>query len=177
MIEPHVHVACAPRGAPLLCAAFWFVQGNDVYGWFTGARADRYPASFFVLEDYYSRHESVFYRSAQDDVHGDWLVVTTDEELPSGPPPVLTAALGAELERLQDAFVREWLLYRDDPAHAQEVDELRARDLPLRDANLRPKKLARLTQGTPAWTFSTPGADLNVTAFLGRRWLLDYAPL
>jgi hypothetical protein len=176
MIEPHVHIACAPRGAPLLCAAFWFAQGNHVYGWFTGARRDEYPASFFMLENYYSTRETVFYRSAQDDVRGDWLIVAADAESTLDQPPPLPPALGPELERMQDAFVREWLFYRGDAAPAQEADALRTRDLPARDVNLRPRKRSRLTPGTPAWTFTTPGADLNVVAYLGRRWQLDYAP-
>ena len=176
MIEPHLHIACAPGGAPLLCAALWFVQENDVYGWFTGARGHQYPASFFVLEDYYSTRETVFYRSAQDDVRGDWLIVATNAESPTDQPPLMTPALGAELERMQDAFVREWLLYRGDATRAQEAEALRARNLPLWDVNLRPKKLARLATGAAAWTFSTPGADLNVITFVGRRWNLDYAP-
>ncbi len=88
----------------------------------------------------------------------------------------MTPALGAELERMQDAFVREWLFYRGDATHAREAEALRARGLLPEDVNLRRKKLARLTAGTPAWTFTTPGADLNVAAYLGRRWHLDHAP-
>ena len=177
MIEPQVYVACAPGGAPLLCAAFWFAQGKDVYGWFTGARGDEYPASFFTLESYYSADETAFFRSAQDDVHGPWLLVTAEAESALDQPPPLTPALGAELERLQDSFAREWLFYRSDAAHENEADALRARGLAVRDVNVRPRKLAKLAAAAPAWTYSTPGADLNVIAFLGRRWPLDHVPL
>lgn len=175
MIEPHVHVACAPHGAGLLCAAFWVVQGHHVYGWFTGARGPACPAHFFALEDYYAKEETVFHRSAQNDVHGGWLAVTARGETPieRGPIP---EPLCHELERLQDAFVREWLFYRDDPAHAEDADALRARGLPLRDVNVRPKKLARLRPGATAQSYTSPDADLNVIAFLGTRWPLEYAP-
>jgi hypothetical protein len=176
MIEPHVHIAYAPRGAGLLCAAFWFVQGDDVYGWSTGARGGDYPSFFFVLEAYYSTRDTVCYRSAQNDVHGGWFVVSTEGESPIGGTGPVPAALRPELERMQDAFVREWLFYRDDPTHHEEAQELRARELPVLAVNLRPKKLSKLAAGAPVWRFSTPGADLNIITFLGRRWTFDYAP-
>jgi hypothetical protein len=176
MIEPHVHVAYAAHGAGLLCAVFWLVQGRHVYGWFTGARGQTHPACFFALEDYYAKEDTVFYRSAQNDVHGRWLIVAAGGEIPieRGPIP---EALRHELERLQDAFVREWLFYRDDAGHAGEAAALRARGLPLRAVNVRPKKLAKLQPGTTAATYASPDADLNVIAFLAARWPLDYAPV
>jgi len=176
MIEPHVHIAYAPHGAGVLCATFWFVQGDAVYGWFTGARGRNYPASFFVLQDYYSTRDTVLYRSAQSDVRGAWFIVATDGESPIDGPGPVPAELNPELERMQDAFVHEWLFYRDDAGHDEEAAALRARELPVFAVNPRPKKLSRLTMAVPVWTFSTPGADLNIVTFLGRRWTLDYAP-
>lgn len=176
MIEPHVHVTYAPHGAGLLCAAFWLVQGHHVYGWFTGMRGQTQPACFFALEDYYAKEDAVFFRSVQNDVHGRWLIVAADGEIPieRGPIP---EALCHELERLQDAFVREWLFYRDDPTHAEDAATLNARHLPPRAVNLRPKKLAKLQSGASVWTYTSSGADLNVIAFLAARWPLDYAPV
>lgn len=176
MIEPHVHVACTPRGALLRCAAFWLARGNHVYGWYTGARGREFPAAFFVLEDYYSKRDTAFYRSEHNDVFGAWCLVTAQSHVRIEAPGPVPPALAPELERLQDAFAREWLLYRDDAAHAAEADALRARDVPLRAVNLRPKKLDRLAAATPAWSYTTPGADLNVIEFLALRWTLDYAP-
>jgi hypothetical protein len=176
MIEPHVHIAYEPRGAGVLCAAFWFAQGEHVYGWFTGARGNEHPASFFVLEDYYSPRDTVFYRSAQNDVNGDWFSAPARSESPIGRPGPVPPALGHELERIQDAFAREWLFYRNDPGHEGEAAALRARELPIRALNLRSGKLTKLVTGHPVWTYSTPGADLNIVTFLGRRWALDYAP-
>ncbi|HEU0201639.1 MAG TPA: hypothetical protein VFR86_14545 [Burkholderiaceae bacterium] len=174
MLEPHIHVAFAPRGAGLLCAAFWVVEDPHCYGWFTGAKAYEQPASFFVLEDYYSSRETVCYRSVNDDVHGDWLMVSTRGEVPIERPGPVPEALCHALEQMQDAFVREWLFYRDDAAHAQEVEALRARELPVMGVNLRPKKLNKLQTGAPVWTYISPGADLNVIGFVARRWPLDY---
>ena len=53
MIEPHIHLAYAPRGAGLLCALFWFTAEDHVYGWFAGAKAHAQLKSFFMLEHYY----------------------------------------------------------------------------------------------------------------------------
>jgi hypothetical protein len=176
MIEFHVHIAYAPHGAGVLCAAFWFAQADHVYGWFTGARGNKHPASFFMLEDYYSPRDTVFYRSAQNDVNGDWFITSARNESLIDQPGPVPPALRHELERMQDAFTREWLFYRDDPGQEEEEAALRARELPVRAVNLRQRKLARLVTGLPVWTFSTPGADLNVVTFLGSRWALDYAP-
>lgn len=175
MIEPHVHVAWAPHGAGVLCAAFWFARGRHVYGWFTGASGAAYPACFFALEDYYAAEETVFYRSAQDDVHGPWLAVTADGEVPVERAPV-PGELCAELEREQDAFVREWLFYRDDVGHDADAAELLRRGVPLREVNVRPKKLAKLQPGAHAATYTSVGADLNVIVFLSARWPIDYMP-
>lgn len=173
MIEPHVHVAWAPYGAGVLCAAFWFAQGRHVYGWFTGACGATYPASFFALEDYYASEETVFYRSAQDDVHGPWIIVTDEGEVAVAQAPV-PGELCVELERAQDAFVREWLFYRDDASHADDAAELRGRGVPLREVNVRPRKLAKLQPGADAETYTSAGADLNVIVYLSARWPLDY---
>ena len=176
MIEPHVHIAFAPRGAGVLCAAFWFVRGDHVYGWFTGARAYEHPASFFMLEDYYSTRDTVFCRSVQNDVYGAWVIASKHGESPIGPPGPVPADLCHELERIQDMFIREWLFYRDDAEHAQEADALRARELPILGVNLRPKKLNKLQTGQVVWTFSSPAADLNIINYMARRWTLDYLP-
>lgn len=176
MIEPHVHVAYAHRGAGVLCAAFWFAQGDDVYGWFTGARAHEHPASFFMLEQYYSTREAVCYRSVEDDVYGPWVVASTGGETAIGRPVPVPEAVCHELERLQDAFVREWLFFEDDPAHAAEAAALRASDLPVLAVNLRPGKLGKLETGAPVRTFTSPGADLRPIVFLSHRWPLDYVP-
>ena len=41
-------VAGHPR-AGVLGAVLWFEQRNDVFGWFTGAKAYEHPAAFFML--------------------------------------------------------------------------------------------------------------------------------
>jgi hypothetical protein len=176
MIEPHVHLAYALRGTGLLCALFWFTRDDHVYGWFTGARAYELPASFFMLEHYYSTRETVCYRSAQNDVYGDWLVASTSGESTIDHPVPVPEDLCHELERLQDAFVREWLFFEDDPEYDTEAAALRERGLPVLGVNIRPRKLHKLVTGHPVWVYASPSADVHVVAFLAKRWPLDYAP-
>ena len=178
MVEPHVHLVYAPRGPGVMCAAFWSDSGTDLYGWFTGARADEHPAHFFLLENYYSVAPTVCYCSREDDVRGTWVKAARGDgalvtELDR---PVLAENLCHEVERLQDAFVREWLFYRDDAGTDADAAALRARELPVMALNIRATKLARLQTSAAVWTYTSPGADLNVITFLARHWTLDYAP-
>ena len=175
MIEPTVHLAYAPRGAGLLCALFWFTKDDHVYGWFTGAKAHEFPAAFFMLEHYYSTRETVCYRSAQNDVYGNWLVATTARASPIDRPVPVPEPLCHQLERMQDAFVREWL-FAADAEHEPEAAALRARELPLAALNIRPAKLNKLAAGAPTWTYSSSGADAHIVLYLSRRWPLDYTP-
>jgi hypothetical protein len=178
MLEPHVHLAYAPRGAGVLCAAFWVASGSDCCGWFTGAQGYEHPASFFLLEDYYSSSATVCYRSLDDDVRGKWLKVPADDKSLAAEldEPPLAEAMCHDMEQMQDAFTREWLFYRHALDAEAEAAVLRARELPVMALNIRPKKLNKLQTGAPVWTFTSPGADLNVIAFLARYWTLDYVP-
>jgi hypothetical protein len=100
---------------------------------------------------------------------------TSGESAIDRPGPV-PEALCPELERLQDAFVREWLFFEDDPGHAEEAAALHALELPVLPVNVRPRKLNKLATGQPVWTYTSPGADSRIIDFLARRWPLDYAP-
>lgn len=176
MIEPHVHIAYAPRGAGVLCAVFWFTAEDHVYGWFTGAKAYERPASYFMLEHYYSTRETVCYRSAEDDPYGDWLIASTQCESRVDRPVPVSMELCHELSRIQDIFVREWLFFEGAPDYERQASALRARELPALAANVRPSKLDKLVTGGPVWTYSSPGADAHIVGFLAKRWPLDYAP-
>ena len=160
MIESHAYLAYAPRGGRLLCALFWFVQEDDVYGWFTGPRAQEHPARFFMLEDYYSSRETHCFLSARSDLYGDWMQASDRGESRIDRPVPVPAELCPELDRLQDEFAREWLFYEGWQGNA---------------VNIRADKLDRLTAGRQAWSYYTPGADLRMVAYLSARWGLDYA--
>jgi hypothetical protein len=176
VIEPHVHVAYAPQGAGLQCALFWFVREDNVYGWFTGARAYEHPARYFMLEDYYRRRETQCYFSVEDDVYGAWKRVTTETQAPIDRPLPVAPELCVELDRLQDAFVLEWLFYEGAQGSAEEASLLALRGLPVLAVNIRASRINKLARDGPVWTYCTPGADLRIVGYLSRRWDLDYAP-
>jgi len=157
-----------------MCAVFWFEQDGNVYGWFTGARAHELPAAFFMLENYRSREGTTTYRSVGSDIYGDWLAITAKGETKLDPPVPVPDSVIHDLERLQDVFVREWLFYEDDPAHAREADELHARELPVLAVNVRPGRMNKLTTDAPIWTYTSAGAETNILAYLSARWPLDY---
>ncbi len=173
MIEPHVHLAYAPRGAGVLCAMFWFVKGDDVYGWFVGARGHEHPARFFVLDHYYARQDTECYLSAEDDLYGVWLKATESGAARIDRPIPVSADLCPDLERIQDAFVQEWLFFEADDA--EEASMLRAQELPLLALNIRASRFNKMTRHGPVSTYSTPGADLHVVGYLSKRWPLDYS--
>jgi hypothetical protein len=157
-----------PRGAGLSSALFYVVTGDDVYGWYNGASSYTYPAAFFALENFYSIHATVFSRSLENDVYGHWVAdyspVITDIRSPVPEP------LNHDLERLQSAFVGEWLFYSHD---RDAVEEYRALGLPVHDVNVRALQLHRFNQDQPTWIYASSGTDLNVVSWLKGVWPLD----
>jgi len=145
-----------------MMAMFYVEQGRSVYGWYAGSCGGEYPMRFFALEDFYSAGGGAFYRSREDDVYGPWVRVVdkgdTDGEVPIDPPAPVPEPLPHELERLQDAFAREWLV----------LDEARP-------PALRAARLGRLRKGDPVWTVSSQGCDARVLGYLKRHAGLDYA--
>ena len=167
-MEAHSYLAYVPRGAGVAAALFYVAAGKDVYGWYTGASSYAYPAAFFALENFYSTHATVFSRSVENDIYGPWVVdyspAITDIRSPVPEP------LDHELERLQGAFVREWLFYPDD---REEVDEYEALGLPVHSVNIRARQLNRFAQDQPTWIYASKGTDLNVVSWLKDVWPLD----
>jgi len=167
-LESYSYLAFVPRGAGVAGALFYVTTGNDVYGWYTGASSYTYPAAFFALENFYSTHATVFSRSVENDIYGPWVVdyspVITDIRSPVPEP------LDHELERLQGAFAREWLFY---PHDREEVEKYEGLGLPVHAVNIRARQLHRFAQDQPAWTYATPGTDLNVVSWLKGVWPLD----
>ncbi len=175
MMQPHVHLAYAPRGAGVMCAMFYVANDADVYGWYCGARANEQPASFFMLEYFYSTHATAFYRTHVSDVYADWYLAFPPIEQPTDQPPV-PEAICHELEHLQDVFAREWLFYSTDADRAKQTAAYRSLGLPLQGVNIDSQRLNKLVKEAPVWTYSTHGFDLNVLEHLAANWSLDYRP-
>lgn len=161
MRTPNVFLAYAPRGAGLRCAVAYLTSERDVYGWFTGPRYDMSTASaFFLLENFYAnapaRHEAV----DPSDLHSDW---SLDE------------ARRHELARMQEAFAREWLFYRDDARAAAELEAYAEAELAAGEVNVRFQRLAKFSTLQPNWTYYSPRFERSVLRHLTRRWPLEYS--
>src|ERR1035437_9740524 len=75
MREPFANLAYAPRGPGLLYAVLLFAVEKYVYGWYTRPQAATIAAGFFMLQDFYSRDDTVLYRCVQDDVYDGWVIM------------------------------------------------------------------------------------------------------
>lgn len=175
MNEPTSFLAYTPRGPGLMCAVMSIVAGNDVYGWYTGSASGEFPAAFFMLEHYYSTHETAFYRSVEDDVYGDWVLAYPPLAIDTGRSPPVPEPMCHELMRAQDAFIAEWLFYADDPAAAEEVEWYHEHELALGSVAIRHARLNRLDHRDVVWTYASPALDLNIIDLLRERWPLDYS--
>ena len=174
MSQSHTHLAYAPRGAGLLYAVMWFAVGDDIHGWFIGAKNGEHVASYFMLQDYFSLRETRMFRSLEEEVRGRWAEVQRtgeEEELPLPPVP---EAVSHELNRLQDQFVRHWLFFDDDPQADGEAQALHERQLPVRRVNIRASRLDKLQTAPAVWRYDSPDADRNVLIYLSKRWPLDF---
>ncbi|WP_296227733.1 hypothetical protein [Ralstonia sp. UBA689] len=175
MTDPFAFLAYEPKGPGLMCAVMILIDEENVYGWYTGPANGKFPAAFFLLERYYSTHETAFYHSVQDDMYDGWVMAYPPVDIDVGNRLQVPEAMYHALEQYQDTFVAEWLFYRDDPDAAAETAWYRAQDLPLAHAGIRHTMLNKLDRDDLIWTYHTPGLDLNIVEFLRRRWPLDYA--
>ena len=160
MRTPQIFIAYAPRGAGLRCALAYLVAERDVYGWYTGPRLEGTLAGeFFALEDFYSKHAARYSAVQVSDLHSNW---------------ALEEARRHELAQMQEAFVREWLVYRDDPRAAVQLEAYAEAELAAGEVMLRFERLAKLSTLQPTWTFYTPRFERSVLRHLAKRWPLEY---
>lgn len=173
MIISESYLAYAPRGAGLLSAVCYFALNDNIYGWYTGAQLHRFPASYFLLERYYSIHATAFYHSLENDVYGGWVLEFPPLQQRLDRPVPVPEDLCHEMTRMQIAFSREWLFYSDDPAESHEIDAFRQTRLPVQFVNIKSKRLNKLIRGEPVWTYASPNLDVNVIDYLRDNWPLD----
>jgi hypothetical protein len=158
-----------------MCALLYIEITRSVFGWYVGAHDAEFISQFFILEDYYSQSKTRLYLSGEDDVYGPWIQREAALDIPIGRPAPLPEELMHELERAQDAFIREWLFYAEEPAVLANADAYAAHDLPLQSVNIRADRLNKLDAGDVVWTYASQGCDLNMVRMLSKRWPLDYA--
>lgn len=164
MIEPHVHLAVAPRGTGLIYAVLWFARGDDVFGWLAGSLSGPAPGEqlsrWFWLEHYYSADGSRPSFSASADLRGDWVTPRLGHALAPAPAP--DEDLLHALAMAQERVLRHWLQAHDGLAGTAP------------GLGLRPDRLNKLQQGPTWWTYDSPGADRNLLDHLSRRWPLSH---
>ena len=172
--QPEHYVAYAPRGAGLECAVVYFVEGDDVYGWWIGFKDYRYPAAFFKLENFFSVGDTVLYATDGSDLYGGWRYIYTRSDPRLDEPVAVDDDICHKLERLQDAFVNEWLWFRGSPGSAAEAAAYEKNELAVQDVNLQHRRLGKLRKDAPVWTEESHGLNLDIVEYLARRWPLDY---
>jgi hypothetical protein len=161
MHTPNIFFAYAPRGAGLRCALAYLASGKDIHGWFAGPRDDGAQSSmFFLSENFYASGATRYDAVDQRDLHSPW---------------ALDEARRHELARMQEAFAREWLFYREDPGAAAELQAYREAELAAGGpVNLRFARLAKLSTLQPNWTYYSPHFERPVLTHLAKRWPLEY---
>lgn len=160
MRTPNVFIAYAPRGAGLRCAVAYLAEERNVYGWYTGPRDDGgLAAAFFVIDDFYTRRPARYEAVEHAELHSRW---SLDE------------ARRHDLAQMQEAFAREWLVYRDDPRAAAELEAYVEAELASGEVSVRFERLAKFSTLQPNWTYYSPGFERAVLRFLAKRWALEY---
>jgi hypothetical protein len=157
---PNIFFAYAPRGAGLRCALAYLASERDVYGWYTGPRDDTsFAAQYFLMEDFYTKRPARDAAVDQAELHSAW---------------ALDEARRHELARMQEAFAREWLVYRDEPRAISELEAYAEAELAAGEVLLRFERLAKLSTLQPNWTYYSPHFERSVLRHLAKRWPLEY---
>jgi hypothetical protein len=172
--QPEAYLAYAPRGAGLQCAVTYFIEGDDVYGWWIGFKDYAYPSAFFKLEDFFADADTAFYATEGSDVYGGWRYQYTRRHPQLDKPVPIDDDICHQLDQLQDAFTNEWLWLREDADSAVESAAYARDELAVEQVNLKHRKLGKLKKDGPVWTYESHGLDLHILEYLSARWPLDY---
>lgn len=160
MRTPETFIAYAPRGAGLRCALAYLESKRDVYGWYTGPRADGgVAAQYFLSEEFHTMRPARDHFVDQRDLHSPW---------------ALDEARRHELARMQEAFAHEWLMYRDDTRAAGELASYARAELAAGEVLLRFERIAKLSTLQPNWTYYSPHFERSVLRHLAKRWPLEF---
>lgn len=165
------YISYSPDKQGSIFALFYFESSADLYGWHLEAREAFFSAGFFLVENFYAETATHLYRSAEDDVYGDWAIdFPPCRDLIRCPLP---DSVAHELERLQSIFVEEWFFFADLPHIEAELAAYRVRRLPVQSVNIKSKRLNRLQREGRLWVYSGSGLDLNFVTLLRRYWRMS----
>lgn len=171
LMQPKVYISYSPGNSGAVFALLYCGGGADIYGWHVEARNTYFSAAFFMVEDFYSSGALRLYRSVEDDVYSLWTIdcPPTREKIRSPLPD----AMAHELERVQSAFVDEWLFFRHDDRIDAELAAYPARGLPIQEVNIKSRRLDRLHKTNSGWVYLSQGLDPGVTQLLRKYWRLN----
>jgi len=172
---PECFIAYAPRGG-LLCAVVYSPRGNDLCGWWIGRdEGAEYRRAYFLIEDYYTSREGAFFATADDDLRGGWRLDYAAKAPILERPLQVDDALVHELEQLQLAFAREWLVFAADDDAQAEAKYYQQAELAMGAVAVRHRRLGKFDNTQPVWRYFSHGLDSNVLEQLARKWPLAYA--
>jgi hypothetical protein len=94
----------------LLCAVTYVSGEPDIVGWFVGANRS-YPSAFSG-QNFFSAEQKHFWATAGSDIYGGWRYdyARGDSERRTGRSTMPCTTL----DRLEDVFVAEWLVFKGD---------------------------------------------------------------
>lgn len=174
MATPQSYIAFAPFGVGLMAALVYIERGDDVYGWWIGARDCEYHSSFFKLENFFTTKPTRFYATEGMDLYRGWTTLYSARKSALDKAIPIDDEVSHELDRLQDMFVAEWLFFEDDADAEAERDAYDKMDFPLRHVNIRSTRLDKLGKSEAVWIYRSHGFDRDVIDYLERYWPLDY---
>jgi hypothetical protein len=172
--QPEVYIAYAPRGPGLECAVTYFVQGDDVYGWWIGFQDYAFPSAFFKLENFFSPGETTFYATDGSDIYGGWRYQYSRAQPKLDEPLAADDEICHKLDQLQDAFTNEWLWVKGDPDSAEESAAYSQDEIAVQDVNVKHRRLGKLSKDSAVWTFESHGLNLDILDYLATHWPLEY---
>ena len=167
-------LAYAPRGAGLLCAVTYVSGEPDIVGWFVGAKGNSYPSAYFRVENFFAAEQKRFWATAGSDIYGGWRYDYARGDSELDPTEPVDDDLCHVLDRLEDVFVAEWLVFKGDLRFDVEKAVYAREGWVTSDVLIEHRKLAKFDREGPAWTFYSHGFNDEVLRYLIARWPLDH---
>jgi len=173
---PQSLIVYAPYGADLMCALFYICRGADVFGWWIGKCGPDLPSAYFKLENFFTSKPTRFYATDGMDLYGGLRLLYSARQPALDKPVPLEDEVCHELDRLQNLFVAEWLVFEDGADIEAEREAYHELGLPLGHVGVRSKRLGKLDESDSVWSYRSHDFDLQVLDYLERYWPLDYHP-
>jgi hypothetical protein len=158
----------------LLAALLTLERGDDVYGWWLGARDAEWHSAYFRLAHFYSSKPTRLLATEGMDLYGGWKFLYNARHPALDRPEPVDDDAAHELDRAQALFAAEWLVFEDDPDASAERAAYEKMGLPLGHVAIRSKRLGKLDERQAVWIHRSHGFDANVLETLQRHWPLDY---